>query len=178
MRVFWGFIVCAAMLGAPFFGLYLVAGLLSTGEHDLREPALLFLSCLALIAIDKFPQNEHQRKKPEKKLPSNPATKPADLSHMKAKILHNAQHSSLSYSKLMSILDNKHRFGFSQEELQILENCQVTGPFPEAPVKPSQNCTRCGGSGYITAYGNYEGGRCFSCNPDGQITHPDDLYPY
>lgn len=30
----------------------------------------------------------------------------------------------------------------------------------------AQNCSRCGGTGYIGSYKNFSGGRCFLCLPD------------
>jgi hypothetical protein len=169
MKIILDFLFFPAILGAAFFGLCVVIALLTGSESFLLESTLYLIPCIAIIAFDSRTFTsastglDAPKLKPKPK--SLPQAQPADLAHLKEGILKTAETGPLSYSRLMSILDNRHRFGFSDDEVQKLESSRVTGPFPEAPVKPAQVCARCGGSGYLREYSHIEGGRCFSCNP-------------
>jgi hypothetical protein len=99
-------------------------------------------------------------------------TPQADLTHLKGRVLAQAEHGLLNDKQKAKLLGRKERFGFTVEELQCLSACEtlkVTEPEfrPKSldlqRTRGNPGCPRCGGTGYIAKFQHIENGRCFAC---------------
>jgi len=114
MRIILDFLFFPATLGAAFFGLCVVIAILGGSEDFLLESTLYLIPCVVIVALvylkdaPVWTGKDTSSLKPKSK--SLPKAKLADLAHLKEGILKTAETTPLSYSRLMSILDNRHRY--------------------------------------------------------------------